>query len=91
MYFTPQQNIEATLTFEKKKSMYVTKWYKRSSRYLPQHCVEFQGRPPEQEKEEKFQILNSIMLYRRGVYCFTSGRPRYFSSHFSQQLLMAEI
>ena len=36
MYFTPQQNIETTLTFEKKKSMYVTKWYKRSPRYLPQ-------------------------------------------------------
>jgi hypothetical protein len=31
----------------------------------------------------------------RGVYCFTSVRPsvcpRYFSSHFSQQLSMAEI
>jgi hypothetical protein len=31
----------------------------------------------------------------RGVYCFTSVRlsvrPRYFSSHFSQYLLMAEI
>jgi hypothetical protein len=30
-----------------------------------------------------------------GVYCFTTVRlsvhPRYFSSHFSQQLLMAEI
>ena len=25
------------------------------------NCVEFQGRPPEQEKEEKFQILNSII------------------------------
>jgi hypothetical protein len=27
----------------------------------PSNCVEFQGRPPEQEKEEKFQILNSII------------------------------
>ena len=26
-----------------------------------------------------------------GVYCFISVRPRYFSSHFSPQLLMAEI
>ena len=34
-------------------------------------------------------------LHRRGVYCFTSVRPsvhpRYFSSHFSRQLLMTEI
>ena len=33
-------------------------------------------------------------LHRRGVYCFISVLPfvpRYFSSHFSQQLLMAEI
>ena len=27
----------------------------------------------------------------RGVYCFTSVRPRYFSSHFSQELLMTQI
>jgi hypothetical protein len=27
----------------------------------------------------------------RGVYCFTSVRPRYFSSHFSQQILMTQI
>ena len=31
----------------------------------------------------------------RGIYCFTSVspsvHPRYFSSHFTQQLLMAEI
>jgi hypothetical protein len=26
-----------------------------------------------------------------GVYCFTCVRSRYFSSNFSQQLLMAEI
>ena len=41
----------------------------------------------------------TVFLYPRstggGVYCFTSVRPsvhpRYFFSHFSQQLLMAEI
>jgi hypothetical protein len=41
----------------------------------------------------------TVFLYPRstggGVYCFTSVRPsvrpRYFLSHFSQQLLMAEI
>ena len=47
--------------------------------------------------------LFALLLYNytpaprrgRGVYCFTSVRlsvrPRYFSSHFSQQLSMAEI
>jgi hypothetical protein len=44
-------------------------------------------------------LRNSTLLYPRStggrVYCFTSFHPsihpRYFSSHFSQQLLMAEI
>ena len=44
-----------------------------------------------------FSLCNYIPAPRRGrgVYCFTSVRPsvrpRYFSSHFSQSLLMAEI
>jgi hypothetical protein len=39
--------------------------------------------------------IRSICSTGGGVYCFTSVRPsvrpRYYSSHFSQQLLMAEI
>jgi hypothetical protein len=48
--------------------------------------------------EERGMKKKYIFLYPRstggGVYCFTSvlpSVPRYFSSHFSQQLLMAEI
>jgi hypothetical protein len=53
------------------------------------------------EQVSNQHFLNNTFNYTpaprrgRGVYCFTSVRPSvrpiYFSSHFSQQLLMAEI
>jgi hypothetical protein len=53
---------------KKKKSMYVTKWYKQSplSRYWPQQSCWVSRTFTKQEKEKKFQIV-----YLNGVYAYT--------------------
>jgi len=63
MYFTPQQNIEATFAFENKKSIYVTKSYKQSPRYWPQQLCWVTRTSTKQEKEEKVPDFCPEMMY----------------------------